>query len=262
MAARKKSKTGEPSSVRSDKCVIGFEIEATSDLIQQAMSQKTIEDLLKKHMGLPVPRELKVPSACVERGTIRNVEGRVCAPPQAIKSAMLTAATCIKTFDRCGKRLRVSFHVMGQSVPITYEDAIPRMDPVRNSGPVPKMDIRFRPSFHGWKARVAVKFSPDILSPEAIHELLKRGGDVGIGEWRPERNGVFGCWQVSRVLPPSELDGVIKECSVPLVTPKIPEWAMDLELDREALAEMFAGGKANVTEGMKKLKKSKDGEAA
>ena len=47
------------------------------------------------------------------------------------------------------------------------------------------------------QAELLVKFDADRVTVEQIANLLNHGGQtVGVGEWRPEKNGTFGTFQV------------------------------------------------------------------
>jgi hypothetical protein len=217
---------------------VALEIAGTAELIQNNFSQKAIEQMLRKHMGFSVQKENKKPREVIENATIYNLDMRVCIPPVAFKSAMLTASTQLKALKKT--QLRTALFVEGASVPITYEECIPRMDMVRTSGMTRTPDVRFRPSFTGWKARMIIQFS-DSLSVQTVVDLLQRAGTVGVGEWRPEKNGTFGTFRISRhIVDPKEVAMVRKECSVALVRPRIPDWALDANIDPTVLAKAFA----------------------
>lgn len=211
-------------------------VEVTGDtLLQNAFSQKAVEEMLRKHMGFSVEREKKVPADCVERATIRNEQGRVCVPPTAFKKAMLTAAGALKQFKMAKTRLRTELYVVGKSIPITYARMTPQMDMVRTSGMTRTPDVRFRPRFDDWKARILLEFA-DSMAVQTVVDLLDRAGSVGVGEWRPERSGTFGTFSVTRHIDDQqEIAEVMTECSVPLKALVIPEWAMNAEIDPELL---------------------------
>ena len=58
-------------------------------------------------------------------------------------------------------------------------------------------DLRFRPEFRNWKAKLLVRFDADRVTVDQVANLLNYGGQtVGVGEWRPEKNGTFGMFQV------------------------------------------------------------------
>lgn len=216
-----------------------IEIAGTADLIQNNFSQKSVEQMLRKHMGISVQREPKKPRECLEEATVRNIDGKVSISPSCFKQAMLGAATQIKTFKKT--QLRIALFVQGSSIPITFDKMIPRMDVTRTSGMNRAPDIRFRPAFQNWKARMIVEFS-DMLSVQTVIDLLNRAGKGGVGEWRPQRNGTFGTFRVVRhVSDPKEIGAVEAECAVGLVPLTIPDWALDAEIDPQLLSDIIHG---------------------
>lgn len=214
-----------------------LEIAGTAELIQNNFSQKAVEQMLRKHMGISVQREAKVPRQAIEDAKILNTDERVSLPPTAIKKAMLTASTTVKGLRKT--QLRTQLFVYGASIPITYKACIPRMDMVRTAGMARTPDVRFRPMFTEWSARVAIQFS-DLLAVSTVVDLLNRAGTVGVGEWRPEKDGTFGTFRVARHISSSEeIEEVHLECAVPLKALTIPEWALDLEIEPAILARVF-----------------------
>ncbi len=219
---------------------LAFEVQGTNDLIQNNFSQKSIEQMLRKHMGLTVTRETKKPREVIEQAKILNIKKEICLSPVAFKSAMIAAASTVKSVKKT--QLRIGMFVEGNSIPITYESMEPRMDIVRVGGASKVPDVRFRPSFLNWKARMIIQFSADIYNAATVVDLLQRAGTVGVGEWRPEKNGTFGTFKVVRHIDnPKELVDVRELCSTPLIRPVIPEWALDAELDVTALSKVMSG---------------------
>jgi len=245
--ARKKTKDTAIEQSRGS-LIVGFEITGTAPLLQNKFAQKSIDAMLRKQMGISALRVPKVPEKCVEDATVRNESGRVCIPPAAIKMAMLSASTQVKGLKKT--QLRIQIFVIGNSVPITYERTDISMVPVPVGGMNRTMDIRFRPEFFGWKARLLIAMG-DQIAVETVTDLLSRAGMVGVGEWRPERNGTHGTFRVSRTLDVKEMAEVRAECSVPLVQLKIPDWARGIEFTAEVLARLgdVAAGKEDVAAG-------------
>ena len=221
---------------------VTLEIEGISDLIQNCFSQKSMEQMLSKHMGSNMPKEVKKPRDVLEASKILNVDGVVCIPPAAVKKAMLSAAQAGKSHKKAD--LRVQLWIDANSIPITYKEYIPRLDIVRLATGTP--DVRFRASYSGWKARVAVAFDTKALSVQAVVDLLNRAGEVGLLEWRPEKNGTYGRFMVSRAISdPKEIMEVRKSCTPQLKSLHIPPWALDLdlnELDTKLLARIAVEG--------------------
>lgn len=221
---------------------ICLEIEGTATLIQNCFNQKAIEEMLRKHMGLPGQKQKKVPAECVERAIIRNTAGDVCIPPTAIKKAMLTAAMQVKGLKKTS--LRASLFIEGGSIPISFARMVPRMDMTRLSGMGRTPDVRFRPSFEEWKARLIILFS-ESMPVQTVVDLLARAGNVGVGEWRPEKDGNHGTFAVTRsITDRKEIEAVRKLCRPPIKPLTIPDWAMNAELTDEILQRVAASGDA------------------
>jgi len=217
---------------------IGLEVGGDA-LIQNNFSQKSVEEMLKKQMGFEVKREPKKPRDCIERAHIRNMAEVVCIPPIAFKKGMLTAAAAAgKSFKKT--HLRQQLFIEGNSIPFTFERMLPRMDIVRLGGVARTPDVRFRPMFENWRARLIITYS-DALKVESVIDLLNRAGKVGVGEWRPEKDGTFGTYHVFRnITDEKEIEEVRKICAPQLKPLVIPEWAMDAELDSALLAKIAA----------------------
>ncbi len=57
--------------------------------------------------------------------------------------------------------------------------------------------MRYRPMFKDWKLKFTIE-SEDEIAKEAIKEVLEIAGKyVGIGDWRPEKKGKYGKFQVT-----------------------------------------------------------------
>ena len=57
--------------------------------------------------------------------------------------------------------------------------------------------LRHRPKILNWKMTFEIELNERLLSEEILHELFDYAGSViGIGEFRPEKNGPFGKFKV------------------------------------------------------------------
>lgn len=114
-------------------------------------------------------------------------------PAVAFKAAAVRAATDVglKMTDT-----RRAFHVMGEYVPIAFDEVRMREDMVRLNGTT--ADIRYRAEFVGWRATLTIRYNERLYSPEQIVNLFNTAGfGVGIGEWRVEKNGDHGMFHVA-----------------------------------------------------------------
>ena len=62
-----------------------------------------------------------------------------------------------------------------------------------------QLDIRYRPEFKKWSTILNIEFNDNVLKADSVLQLLMAAGqNVGVGDWRPERNGTFGTWLISK----------------------------------------------------------------
>lgn len=216
---------------------VGIEIVGTAPLIQNCFNQKAMEQMLRKHMGVQTPRELKKPREAVAQARILNTTGEVCLLPYMIKAGIIYAGSSLKEYARNKTALRQCIYIEGQSIPITYDEMVPRVDMTRVGGKQP--DVRFRPEFRGWRARFVVSFQEPVTLVMLLDLLNRAGRSSGVCEWRPQKNGSFGTYKVERMLTPAEAGKVEVACRTPLVSLVIPEWAMDGSFDPATLAEVL-----------------------
>lgn len=92
--------------------------------------------------------------------------------------------------------LRRAFHIPCELVEIiTDHGPQMRMDMVRVG--MGQADIRFRPEFLNWKATVEILYNKAVINISQIANLFRLAGfGVGIGEWRPEKKGMWGTFTV------------------------------------------------------------------
>lgn len=115
-------------------------------------------------------------------------------PSVGFKAAAITAVGQIsgltKTFTRG------TFHVnLGED--LVKIEGTPRMreDMVRLAMGV--ADIRYRAEFPEWTCVLKISYNATVISPEQIANLFNIAGyAVGVGEWRPERDGAYGMFHV------------------------------------------------------------------
>jgi hypothetical protein len=94
---------------------------------------------------------------------------------------------------------RRAFHVVGgELVKIEGE---PTMRTDRVTIGMGTTDIRYRAEFKEWAADVPIVFNEGVISLEQLVNLFSIAGfGVGVGEWRPERDGIHGTWDVAGVV--------------------------------------------------------------
>lgn len=166
-----------------------------SPLIVHAWSPEARSEMLatqmKKAKG---PKKAKDPEADYKGCFYFLPDGTPGFPVIAFKAAAVNAA--IRFSDGMkGTEVKGSFHIDGELVPIQGKPQM-REDMVRVG--MGKADIRYRPEFKTWRVSLPVRFNADAISLEQIVNLFNLAGfGVGVGEWRPEKDGIYGMFHVA-----------------------------------------------------------------
>jgi len=171
-------------------------IQGTSPLITHAWSQKAKQMMLDKQMKKATKaKEAKNPEQDYLDSLYVLPEGKGYGFPSiGFKAAVVRAGTYA---DFHMTFLRGAFHIPGELVKIDGTPT-PREDMVRLSGKV--ADIRYRGQFVDWSAAVPIHLNESALSAEQLTNLMVVAGfAVGVGEWRPEKNGQYGRFEVVEV---------------------------------------------------------------
>lgn len=116
-------------------------------------------------------------------------------PSIAFKAAAVDACSYVDGITKV--EARGAFHVPGDLVEVKFDNP-PEMreDMVRIA--MGTADIRFRAEFKDWRVALPLEYNPLVLSIEQIANLFTLGGfSVGIGEWRPQKDGQHGRFHVA-----------------------------------------------------------------
>lgn len=63
-------------------------------------------------------------------------------------------------------------------------------------------DLRYRAEFYPWRTELVVTYVESALSEDSVLSLIDSGGlGVGVGEWRPQRGGQYGTYQIDQDRP-------------------------------------------------------------
>ncbi len=176
-----------------------------SPLIVHAWSEKAKREMLDKQMKRakgakqakdPVADyagslywESPIPKVLTEKSI---AAGKFWFPAVAFKSAAVDA--CSHVSDLTKVEARGAFHIIGDRVTIEGQPTM-REDMVRVG--MGTADIRYRGQFDPWAVSLNIRFNPNVLSAEQIVNLFNVGGfGIGVGEWRPQKNGSMGMFHV------------------------------------------------------------------
>jgi hypothetical protein len=166
----------------------------TSALIMHAWSHKAKEQMLNKQMKVATTgKQAKDPQRDFEESIYVGPDGLPAFPSVAFKAAAVDAAIAM---DFKKTNLRQAFHIESDMVPILGSAPEPREDMVRVG--MGTADIRFRAQFTTWGTVLTVTFNESMLSLDQLVNLFNAAGfGIGIGEWRPQRDGQFGRFRVA-----------------------------------------------------------------
>ena len=196
---------------------IDVSIVGDSPLISHAWSKKAKEQMLAKQMKkaatgkaakdpwLDFCESLYWLDGMPDYPTEQDVlNGRFGFPSIAFKAAAITAVTTIGSLTKV--MARQCFHVMGEHIQILGGAPAQREDMARVG--MGTADIRFRGEFSPWAAILPIQFNANALSAEQVVNLIHAGGfGVGVGDWRPEKDGVYGRFHVASA---EEMKGFVK----------------------------------------------------
>lgn len=186
---------------------ISFWIKGISPLIQHAWSEKGLEMMRmtaqerKKRVKTARNPEEEAMNCCY-----RTDSGEYGIPLVAFKSALIGAAH--KDFGLEKTLLRKSFFIpsddSGRVVAMECEEPIIREDIVRVGAN--QTDLRYRPQFDEWRVNIIAEIDTELLQPKDVVSLVNRAGfSVGIGEWRPEKGGEYGRFELDVSEPLEEV---------------------------------------------------------
>lgn len=165
-----------------------------SPLISHKWSEKAKKEMLDKQMKkAKTAKEAKDPERDFKESLYVHPEGGYGFPCVAFKAAAVGACRFAD-----GVRMteaRGAFHVNGELARIEGEPTM-REDMVRIA--MGTADIRYRGEFREWRTTLDISYNGASLSPAQIINLFNLAGfGVGVGEWRPEKDGPFGRFHVA-----------------------------------------------------------------
>lgn len=166
-----------------------------SPLIVDAWSAKAKKGMLDKQMKkAQTAKQAKDPARDYEEAFYRLENGKPGFPTVAFKAAAVSAGGRFSEGLKMTE-LRGAFHIEGELVEIIGEPKM-REDMVRVG--MGTADIRYRPEFPHWTVKLPVRYNADKISIEQMANIFNLAGfGVGVGEWRPERDGQFGMFHVA-----------------------------------------------------------------
>ena len=156
--------------------------------------------------------KIPAPEEAAKRGAYTLPDGSLCMPAAAVRNATLRAAVGRRAQEERTKR-KVSLMPLVSGAVLFADEFFPLVDEqgdpireynidirsvnIRGRGRVPRARPRIEPP---WYLVCTFNYNPDIVSLELIEDLLDTAGStIGIGDFRLEKKGPFGGFEVSEI---------------------------------------------------------------
>lgn len=180
-------------------------IEGTAPLLQHRFSEQAEADVSKATRAVNIKYD--APRDAAEKCVYREEGTRALTIPGASFSRMLCSAG--ERHKQRGSRKSLAYVV--PAALIVSEDYAPLYKKDRETRitefeidsrsvviPATKGRVmRHRPKHNEWTCRFTLRLNEDVLAPETVRQLLQEGGQqVGVGDFRPQKRGPFGTFDI------------------------------------------------------------------
>lgn len=174
--------------------ILELTIVGDSDLITHKWSEKAKKQMREKQAKTAKQaKEKRNPEQEYKDALYEFPGGGYGLPAVCFKSSAVDACSHIDGITKV--EARGAFHVIGELVKISYKKLYKREDMVRIGMGV--ADLRYRPAFTQWSCKLQIRYNARVITPAQIANLFNTAGfAMGVGEWRPQKNGSFGMFHV------------------------------------------------------------------
>lgn len=186
-------------------------------LIVHAFSEKSKRQMLEAQQGKKAPKQIRDPQAEYEAAFYRidreDGEDHYGFPVTAFKAATVGAARFYSSLKMTELRQFLFFRgeltkADPQQLVEIFGEPEMREDVVRLGGVNRSADLRYRPMFAEWSTILDIQFVASSISESSVLSLIDAGGlGIGVGEWRPERRGEFGTYEIDKSKDIEIIDG-------------------------------------------------------
>ena len=168
-------------------------IQGTSPLLFNRFRDKSIDSKSKKRTGAISDEDIE--------DKMYIIDGKVHLPAVYLKNCLTEAS---KQFKIVGKGKSTYSKLVGSTVsiePFYIEFVSGQYEVFKISAVNPMTKGRImvsRPKFDVWSASFEMILNDDSVPVSVINEILEHSGKyVGIGDWRPEKKGMFGKFMIT-----------------------------------------------------------------
>ena len=183
--------------------ILHLMIKGTTGLVMHNFGKKARRQIAEAQgEGAKKPRGARDPESEYEASYYRLEDGTFGFPCAGFKKCAIRGAKMVDGITMTDARQM--FFVLPDGRDKTSQmdcvrvhgDAIERTDVVRLKNG--SADLRYRPEITNWSATLRISYDSALISPEQIANLFYRAGySVGVGGWRPEKDGDFGRFTVA-----------------------------------------------------------------
>ena len=190
---------------------ISFWIRGTSPMIQHAWTEKSLTMLrMTAQERKKQPKKEREPEAEGMACAYRTEDGNIGLPILAFKASVIGAAhkdlgvekTLVRKafFVPCRDKNGVVAMEVDESEGMRIREDVVRVG-------ANQTDLRYRPEFWPWRCQIKAVIDTELLNEQDVVNLVNRAGfSIGIGEWRPEKGGEYGRFEVDTTQPLEEFD--------------------------------------------------------
>jgi hypothetical protein len=172
---------------------IKVQIEGTTPILFNRFRDKQIEGKSKKRTGAMAESDIE--------DKLYLIDEKICLPAVYLKNCITEAS---KQFKIIGKGKSTYSKLVASTVdiePFMIELKSGKYEIFRISAVNPMTKGRMmteRPKFNKWSAEFEIVLNDEAVPISVINEILEHSGKyVGIGDWRPEKKGMFGKFMIT-----------------------------------------------------------------
>jgi hypothetical protein len=203
---------------------LGIRVRFTTDVLMNQFSQKALTEMLHKQVtGGALPREHKDLESSCDAAVYRNTKNEVVLPCRILKAAIVEG--CIGTAGAVTKaEMKRNFRVLGWTSPIALNgELIEDIRLTRNDNGSP--DIRGRCRVPAGSTCDFVFEFANTLHPDKIISATAAAGQcIGVCDWRPDRGGEYGTFEIEIVEDEKQWPKIIARCQYPEMAAEVPDY--------------------------------------
>jgi len=173
-------------------------------LLVHQWSEKAKRQMLHAQQGVKKIKDLRDPEAEFAASLYRAGEDRYGVPAVAFKAATVSAARLYGKTVRMTE-LRQLLRFPGRIYPtcnqalFLLEGDEPKLQEDMVTVGISGTDLRYRGVFTNWSTVLDVQYVKSAITRDSVLSLTTAAGlTVGVCEWRPEKNGDFGTFEIDQ----------------------------------------------------------------